>query len=134
MPELPAEGVKRMAVTVTYLCPLSVQGTTTGPTAAQAAAAQELCATVIATADADTTATITHNWGLSVASLALGHPWIILRETGATSNLSSWYVSSITTNTVVLTKLAATGSGASGAQLTVTLSKPNSLIGQFPTT
>ena len=63
------------AVTVTYEAPLSVQGTNVGPTAAQIAnQINEVSATVIASADGDTTATLTHSFGLNAAALALGHP------------------------------------------------------------
>lgn len=125
-----------MAVTVTYECPLSVQTTTTGPTAAQAAATQEVSATIVASADGDVAATVTHNWGLSTASLALGHPWVILEPllSQALTALSSWIVATKTLNVITLTKLASTGSGNAGAQLRVHILKPNSQIGQFPTT
>jgi hypothetical protein len=123
-----------MAVTVTYECPLSVQGTTTGPTAAQAASTVEVSATIVASADADTAATVTHNWGLSVAALALGHPWVILEPllSQALTALSAWIIATKTTNVVTLTKLASTGSGSATAQLRVHIVKPMSLIGQFP--
>lgn len=125
-----------MAVTVTYECPLSVQATTVGPTAAQAAATQEVSATIVATADADVAATVTHNWGLSVAALALGHPWVVLEPilSQALAVLSSWTIATKTLNVVTLTKLATAGSGNAAAQLRVHIIKPHSLIGQFPTT
>lgn len=125
-----------MAVTVTYEAPLSVQGTTVGPTAAQAFGAIEVSATIIATADGDTAATVTHNWGLSAAALALGHPWVILEPllSQALTALSAWTITTKTLNLVTLTKLASTGSGNASPQLRVHVSRPHSLIGQFPTT
>jgi len=124
-----------MAVTVTYLCPLSVQGTTTGPTAAQAASTVEVAASIVATADADTAATVTHNWGLSTASLALGHPWVILEPSLslALTALPQWTITTKTLNVVTLTKLASTGSGSATPQLVVHILKPSSYVGQFPT-
>jgi hypothetical protein len=123
------------AVVVTYECPLSVQGTTTGPTAAQAASTVEVSATIVASADADTAATVTHNWGLSTAALALGHPWVILEPllSEALTALSAWTITTKTLNVVTLTKLASTGSGSATAQLRVHIVKPSSYVGQFPT-
>lgn len=126
---------ERGAVTVTYESPLSVQGTTTGPTAAQARPVIEVSASVVASADGDTAATVTHNWALSTAALALGHPWIILEPilTQALTALSSWTITTKTLNVVTLTKLASTGSGSGTAQLRVRCLRPHSLIGEFPT-
>ncbi len=122
------------AVTVTYEAPLNVQGTTTGPTAAQAANVNEVSATVIATADGDVAATVTHSYGLSAASIALGHPWVILEPllSQALTALSAWTINSPKgANSVVLTKLASTGSGNAGAQLRVRACR-SSLVQQFP--
>jgi hypothetical protein len=116
-----------MAVTVTYTYPVAG---TTAPTALQALNVNTVIATVIATADADTTATITHNFGLSATQLASGFPFInpVPTLSQALTALSAWSVTSITANTVVLTKLASTGSGNASPQLTVSIQRPMSII------
>lgn len=121
------------AVTVTYEAPLSVQGTTVGPTAAQAANVSEVSANVIATADGDVAATLTYNFGLSAASLALGHPWIMMEPllSQALTALSAWTINVKGANTCTFTKLASTGSGNGAAQLRVRAVR-NSYVQQFP--
>jgi len=119
-----------MAVTVTYEAPLSVQGTTVGPTAAQINnIVNEVSATVVASADGDTAATITHNLNCSAAEIALGHPWVLLEFilSQALAALSGWTINSPKgANTVVLTKLATAGSGNAAAQLRVRVLRPGS--------
>lgn len=121
------------AVTVVYECPLVVQGGSVAPTAAQDALVNELSATVQATADGDTTATITHNWGLSTAALALGHPWVILEPLlQAPALLSGWAITAKATNSITLTKSTTASSGTANPQLRVHCVRPHSLIGEFP--
>lgn len=116
-----------MAVTVTYTRPSPVAGGVTPPTALQAET-QCVSAGVIATADGDTTATITHNFGLSAAELAADKPDVVLQPTHAAAQTSLWYVSSKTANTVVLTKGTGGGSGNAAEQLQVTCYRPHSMI------
>lgn len=115
-----------MPVTVTYLHPVAGG---TAPTALQASNAQSVVADVIATADADTTATITHNFGLSAAELASGSPVIdfvpIISQ--SLTALSSWAVTAIATNSVTLTKLTSTGSGNANPQVRVFIQRPHSI-------
>lgn len=115
-----------MAVTVTYLHPVAGG---TAPTALQASNAQSVVADVIATADADTTATITHNFGLSAAELASGDPRVILTPliSQALTALSAWAVTAIATNSITLTKLTSVGSGNASAQLRVSVQRPHSI-------
>ena|SRR5208283_1106925 len=115
-----------MAVTVTYAWPVAG---TTAPTAAQMSNFDTVIASIVASADGDTTATITHNFGLTTAQISALFPLINLVPTlsQALSALSAWAVTSITTNTVVVTKLASTGSGNAGAQLTVQLRRPHTI-------
>lgn len=125
-----------MAVTVTYECPLSVQGTTVGPTTAQIASkVNEVSANIIKSADGDTAATVTHNLGTGTAGLALGHPWVILEPllSQALTALSAWTITTKTASVVTLTALASTGSGNANAQLRVHVIRPWSAIGEFPT-
>jgi hypothetical protein len=115
-----------MAVTGTYLHPVAG---VTPPTALQSSNAQSVVADVVATADADTTATITHNFGLSAAELASGDPRIILTPTlsQALTALSAWAVTTVATNSITLTKLTSTGSGNASAQLRVSIQRPHSI-------
>ena len=115
-----------MAVTVTYQYP--VQGTT-APTAAQTLNKNTVRATVIATADADTTATITHNLGLTAAQLTEGAPEVTLCPilSQALTALSGWVCSAKAANTVTLTKLTSTGSGNARAQLAVVVKRPHTI-------
>jgi hypothetical protein len=116
-----------MAVTVTYEAPLSVQGTTVGPTTAQINnVVIEVSANIIASADGDTAATVTHNFGSNAAELALGHPWVILEPllSQALTALSSWIIATKTASVITLTKLASTGSGNASAQLRVHVIRP----------
>jgi len=116
------------AVTVTYEAPLSVQGTTTGPTTAQIGnRVNMVSASVVASADGDTALSVTHNLGNNTASLALGDPWVILEPllSLALTALPMWTVTTKTAIVVTLTKLASTGSGSATPQLRVRVLRPN---------
>jgi hypothetical protein len=115
-----------MAVTITYQYPVAG---TTAPTAAQMLNKNTVRATVIATADADTTATVIHNMGLTAAQLAAGQPEIILTQilSQALTALSAWVVSAQAANSITLTKLTSTGSGNASPQLEVVIHRPHTL-------
>lgn len=115
-----------MPVTVTYLSPVAG---TVAPTALQASNCQQIVADIVATADADTTATVTHNFGLSAADLAAGDPRITLTPllSQALTALSGWAVTTIATNSLTLTKLTSVGSGNANAQLRVSVQRPHSI-------
>ena len=103
--------------TVTYADP--VIGAT-APTQAQASFAQSVTATVNFS-DADTTATLTHNWSLTTAQLAKLRPWIHYYVTGGMSVYPglTW---ALAANTVVITKAATTTN--SGGTINVVLQRP----------
>jgi hypothetical protein len=93
--------------TITYLGPGSG---TTQPTTAQAANVQSLAVTVNFS-DADTTATITHNFQASAAALLALRPWVqfYASNAGTAYPALSW---ALGTNTLVITKgNTTTGSG-----------------------
>jgi len=113
-----------MAVTVTYASPVTGA---TPPTAAQAANCNSVTGTVIATANGDTTATLTHNFGLSAAALAALQPWVILGQLNVAFYASTWIYVPTDGNTVTLTKSGAAG-GAGPAQLQFTILRPHSEI------
>lgn len=73
--------------------------------------------TVIATADADTTATIPH--GLSGITDANAHVTIVPMT--AAGVLSAWQFTSVDATNLVLTKSTAVGSGDAAAQVRVSL-------------
>jgi hypothetical protein len=79
--------------------------------------------TIIATADGDTTATITH--GLSATPTDVQITQTISQ---ALTALSAWAVTTISSTQVVLTKLTSTGSGNASVQLQVRISLPNTLV------
>ena len=117
----------RGAVTVTYEAPLAVQGTTTGPTTAQIAnRVNVVSANIIASADGDVAATVTHNLGSDAAALALGKPWVILEPllSQALTALSCWIIATKTAVVITLTKLGSTGSGNAAAQLRTIIQRP----------
>lgn len=76
---------------------------------------------IIATADADTTATITH--GLKVTPQVV----IITPLLQAPAALSLWAATTIDATSVVLTKATTASSGNAGAQVRVTVWAPHSL-------
>lgn len=86
-------------------------------------------AQVIASADGDTTATITHNLAMTAADLTAGRPEVYVTQliSQALTALSAWAVTTIAANTVVLTKLASTGSGNASPQIQVTIKRPHSI-------
>lgn len=113
-----------MAVTVTPIYPTGA----VAPTLAQMLNFDTVRVSVIATADADTTATITHNMALSAAQLTAGQPDVIITSLlVAPALLSGWAVTSFLTNTIVLTKATTAGSGNAGAQIQVVIRRPHSI-------
>jgi hypothetical protein len=103
--------------TITYLGP----GTgTTPPTTAQAANVQSLAVTVNF-GDADTTATVTHNFQSSAAALLALRPWVnIYAAAGGTAYPAlSWALGA---NAVVITKGNATS--GSGGTYNVIIQRP----------
>jgi hypothetical protein len=114
---------------VTYAYP--VIGTV-APTAAQAANATMLTATVFLDTS-DTTTTVTHNWGISQANQNSLFPTIILTRSDATGTVSGLVTATIpassTTpaNSITINKVS-TGAGTGGTHV-VTLLRPHTLLG-----
>jgi hypothetical protein len=107
--------------TVTYQNPVAG---VTAPTAAQALNSNTITASVNF-ADADTTATITHNFGLSTAQLALGFPIVSMVQT-TSGTLAVNYSVTLAANTVVIAK-ASTATG-SGSVFNVAVARPFSAV------
>jgi hypothetical protein len=114
--------------TVTYR--FQPQGTTvavsstTAPTAIQAAGFNGLQA-IVGMADADTSATITHNWGKSTNDVTLLYPWVSLYAQVSGTIFPQLAVDVSNTNAVVITKT--TGVGSAGTYV-VRLERPHSIV------
>jgi hypothetical protein len=108
-----------MAYTVTYLWPIAGL---VAPTATQVQGHNQVSADVNKGASGDTTVTITHNFGTSVADLASGFPDIQLEPTALAYYTALPFISSRTTNTVVVT--CATGGGTTGDIFRIRIKKP----------
>lgn len=108
---------QRGAVTITFLYPY-----TTAPTAAQQAAVPHstVVATVSASAAADTSAVITHNFNLSAAEITQGFPTVILAPQDGNEITSAWFELSENPNYTVLGK----GTVAAGGTQKVTIMRP----------
>lgn len=115
------------AVTVVFQYPIAGA---VAPTAAQMALLSMLTATVQATADADTTAVVTHNMALTAAQLAFGFPLLTLTMliNFTAAAFPAWAATVIGANSVTLTKNAAVGSGNAAPQLQVNIQRPNTLV------
>jgi hypothetical protein len=109
--------------TVTYLEPAA-----TAPTTTQASHSPQVVAQVVF-GDADTTATITHDFVLSTAQLALLRPWLIVvgLSIGTAYPALSW---ALNTNTVVCTK--GNTSTGSGGTYEVIIERPGALVTSYP--
>jgi ribulose 1,5-bisphosphate synthetase/thiazole synthase len=114
---------KAMAVTVTYIFNdpaqgTSVLGSTTPPTANQAAMIQKIVAQVV-WIDSDTVASVTHNWGLGASAPTFLDPMIISELLAANvvggTNYPVFIYGRTNTNVTTITKLAAAGSGGTYA-------------------
>lgn len=76
---------------------------------------------VVASADADTSATITHNFGVAPREA------LIENLLNAIAAASDWAVTTRSTTQVVLTKSTAVGSGNAGAQIRVHIKIPHTV-------
>lgn len=106
-----------MAVTITYLYPQ-----TSAPTLAQALAANMVVATVAASAAADTSAVITHNFNLSDAQISQGFPRTVIVPQ-ASEQSSNWFEASQNPNFTVLQK----PTDAAGPTVKVFIDRPHSI-------
>lgn len=97
-----------MAAVITYLAPPAVAGGTVAPTYAQALACNQVVAQVV-TADADTTAALTHNFQVPTAQ-SLYLPKITIVTLGAGTNMDTATVALTNSVSITLTKSTAAGS------------------------
>lgn len=79
-------------------------------------------ATIIASADADTTATIPH--GLSFTPLVFMGVQVLSQALAA---MSAWAITTVDGTNIVCTKLATAGSGNAGIQYRVYAARPHSI-------
>lgn len=118
-----------MAVSVTYYIrggPVTINGSTTAPTAQQAAQVQKQAAVIVWGTVDDTTALFTHNWGLDASAPGYYEPEVLFEpiSTGTTSwpLITFWRAN---TNVLVCGKRA----GDKETTCLVTIRRPHS-IGQ----
>jgi hypothetical protein len=86
-------------------------------------------ATITATADADTTAVVTHNMALTAAQLANGWPLVSLTRllSFIAAAIPDWSVTVFATNSITCTKNATVGTGNAAAQVQVQIQRPHSI-------
>jgi hypothetical protein len=113
--------IKGGASTVTYGYPAVG---TVAPTTAQAAIQNVLTCTV-QFGDTDTTATITHNWGLSTTQNTALFPLVSIALSSTPTTAIPITLGVLGTNTVTVLKASA---GGSAGTVTVNLMKPHSLL------
>ena len=114
-----------MASTVTYGYSGGASASTVAPTAAQAATTTLLTCTV-QFGDTDTTATITHNWGLSTTQNTALFPLISVALNSTPTTANPITVGVLGTNTVTILKASLTGSAGT---VIVNLQKPHTILG-----
>lgn len=108
-----------MANTVNYTNPATGA---TAPTAVQSRTHQSIKATVTGDNSA-TTITITHNWGISTAQLALGFPNVQYEEILASGYTAAPIITGKTANAVTFSCTAFTGAG-----LVIVVERPFSML------
>jgi hypothetical protein len=119
-----------MAVTVNYEYPIVVAVPPgVAPTALQVH--DSVIAAVIATANGDTDAVITHNFGLTGpgvgSQLNAGQPEVLLIPLLPVAIVASWIVSARAANTITVTKLGVGGTSDAAVQLRVHIKRPHSI-------
>jgi hypothetical protein len=125
---LSALGLLVGAVTITYN--FQPSGThvpvssTTAPTAAQARHFNSIAA-LVTYAEADTTATVTHNWGMTAAEAQQYQPWVSIYTVTSGTAVPLFSINVANTNAVVVDKTAANGTSGS---FCVILQRPNSIV------
>lgn len=110
-----------MASTVAYKYPVA---SATAPTAAQVYGLGRVTATVVF-GDADLTAVITHNFGLSAQELLNLFPIVTINSGNVTNTVYPGFFVTRTTNTVTLTKPSAVGSGGT---FEVSIDRPSTQV------
>lgn len=118
-----------LGTTITYLFP--VASTTTAPTAIESSRVPTVVAQVVFV-DADTTAALTHNFGIATAAgfaglqpnIAQGFPQVILDWIATSTVVATIGYTNTSGNVVTLTKASLLGTAGT---MFVTISKPHTL-------
>jgi hypothetical protein len=111
-------------VTVTYQYPVAG---VTAPTTAQGLKSNTCRGTIAKSADGDTTATITHNMGISTAALALGQPEVTLTGLLVQATLSLPFITYTSGNVVTVTMQTTATSGTANPQIQFFIRRPHSI-------
>lgn len=109
------------AVTISYLSPY-----TTAPTVNQMLGTPNstVVATVVASAAADTSAVITHDFGLANSEITQGFPTVVISPLADPEITSGWWEASQNPNYTVLQK----NTTAAGVLTKVTITRPSTLV------
>jgi hypothetical protein len=113
--------------TVTYGYAGAASNTTTAPTAAQSSMLNLITAQ-LALGDTETTANITHNWGLPASAPSMFFPivsYVMQANSGAQTAVPALTFSWLNTNVLVVNKLNA---NLSGGTFILTLMRPHSIL------
>jgi hypothetical protein len=118
-----------MAITLTYLWPTNngpLGGGNVAPTVAQMILTEysTVVATVSASAAGDTSAIITHDFGLPASDISAGFPQLTLVPQDASEITSSWFELSENPNFTILGK----GTVAAGGAVKVFIQRPHSIV------
>lgn len=108
------------AVTITYLYP----GTVAPPAVPSPLPQNTVIATVSASAAADTSAVITHQFGLTNGEITQGFPQVSIISQDGTEITSPWFESSEASNYTILGK----GTIAAGGTVKVYVQRPHSIV------
>jgi hypothetical protein len=126
--ECPNSGERRkekaMAVTVTYSISPNIVGTTP-PTARQASGLYRFGAQVAFSADTDTTALVTHNWGFTTTQLANLQPVCHLYAQTAGTAAGLFSIQLTNSNAITISK-GSTVAGSGSTTLVVQMFYPQS--------
>jgi hypothetical protein len=112
--------LERGAVTITYLYP----GTVVPPPVPAPLPQNTVIATVSASAAADTSAVITHMFGLANSEITQGFPQVSIIAQDGNEITSPWWESSESGNYTVLQK----GTTAAGGLAKVYIQRPHSIV------
>lgn len=114
-----------MAVSITYYVrggPVTINGSTTGPTTQQAQAVMKQSAVVVFGVTADAQALFTHNWGLDVSAPGYFEPEVFMEPISSTTSWPLVSFNRLNSNVLTVNKPATDGP----TTILVTIRRPHS--------